>query len=405
MTKDISNETFKSKDLNGVQGLDKIPEMLNIGMVGHIDHGKTTILSKITGKFTDTHSEELKRGITIKLGYADTILEKNGKKRYISFVDCPGHEMLMATMLSGAALIDAAILIIAANEGIKPQTKEHLIALQAKKVNKIIIIQNKIDLVTKEQAQTNYQQIKDFVKNTIAEDSPIIPVSAQQDINIDKIKDLLMEIAIPKRDTKSIPEFLIARSFDINKPGTKIENLNGGVLAGILKKGTIKVGDELEIKPGITKKVANQTSYHPIKTKVTSIFRGQHSIKEATPGGSLAFETELDNTLSKTDSLSGNIASKPGSLPDISETLKIKYELFDEILGEETNSKIEQLKPSELIMLSINTTTTVGKIEKMTKDEIQLSLRIPAIPIKGDSVGLARNINGHWRLIGFGEIL
>ena len=405
MTKDISNETFKSKDLNGVQGLDKIPEMLNIGMVGHIDHGKTTILSKITGKFTDTHSEELKRGITIKLGYADTILEKNGKKRYISFVDCPGHEMLMATMLSGAALIDAAILIIAANEGIKPQTKEHLIALQAKKVNKIIIIQNKIDLVTKEQAQTNYQQIKDFVKNTIAEDSPIIPVSAQQDINIDKIKDLLMEIAIPKRDTKSIPEFLIARSFDINKPGTKIENLNGGVLAGILKKGTIKVGDELEIKPGITKKVANQTSYHPIKTKVTSIFRGQHSIKEATPGGSLAFETELDNTLSKTDSLSGNIASKPGSLPDISETLKIKYELFDEILGEETNSKIEQLKPSELIMLSINTTTTVGKIEKMTKDEIQLSLKIRAIPIKGDSVGLARNINSHWRLIGFGEIL
>ena len=380
-------------------------DMLNIGMVGHIDHGKTTILSKITGKFTDTHSEELKRGITIKLGYADTILEKNGKKRYISFVDCPGHEMLMATMLSGAALIDAAILIIAANEGIKPQTKEHLIALQAKKVNKIIIIQNKIDLVTKKQAEENYKQIKNFVKNTIAEDSPIIPVSAQQNINIDKIKDLLMEIAIPKRDTKSVPEFLIARSFDINKPGTKIENLHGGVLAGILKKGTIRIGDELEIKPGITKKIANQISYHPIKTKVTSIFRGQHSIKEATPGGSLAFETELDNTLSKTDSLSGNIASKPGSLPDISETLKIKYELFDEILGEETNSKIEQLKPSELIMLSINTTTTVGKIDKINKDEIKLSLKIPVVPIKGDSVGLARNINSHWRLIGFGEII
>tara|TARA_Y100000310_G_C20661534_1_gene805069 strand:- start:1265 stop:2428 length:1164 start_codon:yes stop_codon:yes gene_type:complete len=380
-------------------------EMLNIGMVGHIDHGKTTLLSKITGKFTDTHSEELKRGITIKLGYADTILEKNGKKRYISFVDCPGHEMLMATMLSGAALIDAAILIIAANEGIKPQTKEHLIALQAKKVSKIIIIQNKIDLVTKEQAEANYKKIKEFIKNTIAEDSPIIPVSAQQGINIEKIKDLLMEIAIPKRDTKSAPEFLIARSFDINKPGTKIENLHGGVLAGILKKGTLKIGDEIEIKPGITKKVANQTSYHPIKTKITSIFRGNHSIKEATPGGSLAFETELDNTLSKTDSLSGNIASKTGTLPDISETIKIKYNLFDEVLGEEVNAKIEPLKVSELIMLSINTTTTVGKIEKLTKNEIQLSLRIPAIPIEGDSVGLARNIHGHWRLIGFGEIL
>lgn len=380
-------------------------EMLNVGMVGHIDHGKTTLLSKITGKFTDTHSEELKRGITIKLGYADTILEKNGKKRYVSFVDCPGHEMLMATMLSGAALIDAAILIIAANEGIKPQTKEHLTALQAKKVERIIIIQNKIDLVTKEQAEENYKQIKEFVKNTIAEDAPIIPVSAQQDINIEKIKDLLMEIAIPKRDTKSNPEFLIARSFDINKPGTKIENLHGGVLAGILKKGTLKIGDELEIKPGITKKVANQISYHPIKTKIKSIFRGKHSIKEATPGGSLAFETELDNTLSKTDSLSGNIASKSDTLPEISEKIKIKYNLFDEIFGEESNSKIEELKPSELIMLSINTTTTVGKIDKIDKNQITLSLRIPAIPIEGDSVGLARNINGHWRLIGFGEII
>jgi translation initiation factor 2 subunit 3 len=385
---------------------DEIPnDMLNVGMVGHIDHGKTTLLSKLTGKFTDTHSEELKRGITIKLGYADTILEKNGKKRYVSFVDCPGHEMLMATMLSGAALIDAAILIIAANEGIKPQTKEHLIALQAKKVEKIIIIQNKIDLVTKEEATKNYQSIKEFIKNTIAEDAPIIPVSAQQDINIDKIKDLLMEIAIPKRDTKSQPEFLIARSFDINKPGTKIENLHGGVLAGILKKGTLKIGDELEIKPGITKKVANQFTYHPVKTKIKSIYRGQHSIKEATPGGSLAFETELDNTLSKTDSLSGNIASKPGVLPDISETIKIKYTLFDEILGEEENKKIEELKPSELIMLSINTTTTVGKIDKINKDEIKLSLKIPVVPIPGDSVGLARNVNGHWRLIGFGEII
>jgi len=402
---DIPQETFKSKDLNGVQELDKIPEMLNVGMVGHIDHGKTTLLSKITGKFTDTHSEELKRGITIKLGYADTILEKNGKKRYVSFIDCPGHEMLMATMLSGAALIDAAILIIAANEGIKPQTKEHLTALQAKKVNKIIIIQNKIDLVTKEEAEKNYKQIKDFVKGTIAEDAPIIPVSAQQDINIDKIKELLMEIAIPKRDTKSPAEFLIARSFDINKPGTKIENLHGGVLAGILKKGTIKIGDEIEIKPGITKKVANQFSYHPIKTKITSIFRGKYPIKEATPGGSLAFETELDNPLTKTDSLSGNIASKEGSLPEITEKLNIKFELFDEILGEEANAKIEPLKPSELIMLSINTTTTVGKIDKIDKDKIILSLKIPAIPIVGDSVGLARNINGHWRLIGFGEIL
>ncbi len=380
-------------------------EMLNIGMVGHIDHGKTTLLSQLTGKFADTHSEELKRGITIKLGYADTILEKGNKKRYISFVDCPGHEMLMATMLSGAALIDAAILVIAANEGIKPQTREHLIALQAKKVKKILIIQNKIDLVSKEQALENYKEIQNFIKHTIAEKSQIIPVSAQQKINIDRIKDWLLNLEIPKRDLDSAPEFLIARSFDINKPGTKIENLHGGVLAGILKKGTIKTGDKIEIKPGLTEKHQNQILYKPIITKIISIQRGSYPIKKAAPGSSLAFETELDNILTKADFLSGNIASTQNNLPEISNKIKIKFQLFGELVGAEKKTKIKTLKMSENLMLSINTTITVGQITKLNKDEIELSLKIPILPIKKDSVGLARNIYGHWRLIGFGEIL
>ncbi|MBR9703789.1 translation initiation factor IF-2 subunit gamma [Candidatus Pacearchaeota archaeon] len=380
-------------------------DMLNIGIVGHIDHGKTTLLSKLTGKFADTHSEELKRGITIKLGYADITLKKGTKERYISFIDCPGHEMLMATMLSGAALIDAAILLIAANEGIKPQTKEHLIALQAKKVNKILIIQNKIDLVTKEQALKNYKDIQKFVKGTIAEKSEIIPVSAQQEINLEKIKDWLLNLEIPKKDTTSSAEFIIARSFDINKPGTKIKDLHGGVLAGILKKGILKIGQEIEIKPGITKKHANQISYIPVKTKITSIYRGTTPIKQATPGGSLAIETELDNILTKTDFLSGNIASTPNTLPEISEKIKIKYNLFKELVGEEKSAKIEDLKPSEMIMLSVNTTTSVGKITKIKNNEIEILLKIPVVPIKGDSVGIARNIHSHWRLIGFGEII
>ncbi|MEK6859678.1 MAG: translation initiation factor IF-2 subunit gamma [Nanoarchaeota archaeon] len=380
-------------------------EMLNIGMVGHIDHGKTTLLYKLTGKFADTHSEELKRGITIKLGYADVIVEKAGKKRYLSFVDCPGHEMLMATMLSGAALIDAAILVIAANEGIKPQTKEHLVALQAKKIKNIIIVQNKIDLVSKEQALESYQTIKEFVKGTIAENSTIIPVSAQQNINIEKLKEILLEIEIPKRDLDSTPEFLIARSFDINRPGTKIESLHGGVIAGILKKGKLKIGDEIEIKPGVMEKQANQFFYKSIKTKITSIYRGTHSIKQATPGGSLAFETELDNILTKADSLSGCIASLPGFLPQISSNIKLKYSLFPEVLGTTEKIKTEDLKLSEMIMLSINTTTTVGKIIRIKNKEAEFMLKIPVVPIKGDTIGIARNINNHWRLIGFGEIV
>ena len=393
---------------------------LNIGVVGHIDHGKTTLLSRLTGKFTDTHSEELKRGITIKLGYADITIFKDGKEfntkkgepqRYISFIDAPGHEMLMATMLSGAAIIDAAILVVAANEGVKPQTKEHLMALQAKKIKSIIIVQNKIDLVTKEQSLKNYKEIKEFVKGTTAENSQIIPISAQQGVNIDKLLEEICNLEIPKRDLESKPIFLVARSFDINRPGTKIKNLKGGVLGGILKKGKLKVGDEIEIKPGLNIKKNNQQTYQTLTTKILSLHKGNESLKEIIPGASISIETELDPFLTKTDSLIGCLASTKDSLPEISHNIKIKSKLFEEVLGIAKQKKVEPLKTKEFLMLSANTTITVGTVEKVTdtlkgtSNEIEISLNIPIIALEGDNVGIARNIDKHWRLIGFGEIL
>lgn len=391
----------------------QIPE-LNIGVVGHIDHGKTTLLGKLTGKFPDTHSEELKRGITIKLGYSDMTIFKDGNNynnkkgtpiRYISFIDAPGHEMLMATMLSGAAIIDAAILVIAANEGIKPQTREHFIALQAKKIKNIIIVQNKIDLITKEQAIKNYKEIRNFVKGTIAENSPIIPLSSQQGINIDKLIEEIAKLEIPKRDTESKPIFLIARSFDINRPGTSIEKLHGGILGGILKKGKLKIGDEIEIKPGLIIKKANQQNYQTLTTKILSLYKGNQSVQEVTPGASISIETELDPSLTKADSLSGCLAGLKDELPEITYKVKIKSQLFREILGISEHKEVSPLKTKEMLMLNINTTITIGTIEKIDKDEIELFLNIPIVAIKGDNVGIARNINGHWRLIGFGEIV
>jgi len=414
----------------------EIPE-LNVGVVGHIDHGKTTLLSKLTGKFTDTHSEELKRGITIKLGYAEAIIYRdkdgiyNTKKRgepvrYISFIDAPGHEMLMATMLSGTAIIDAAILVVAANEGIKPQTREHFTALQAKKIKNIIIVQNKIDLVTKEQALKNYNEIKELIKGTIAENSPIIPVSAQQEINIDKILEELSKLEIPKREINTDPIFLVARSFDINRPGTKISELHGGVLGGVLKKGELKVGDEIEIKPGLIIKKANQQFYETLTTKIISLHKGDKSVKEILPGASISIETELDPILTKSDALTGCLVSLKGKLPEIKHKIKIKTELFKEVLGISEHKSVEGIKTKEMLMISANTTITVGIVEsiKNTKnskmnfdateskkpqdsigDEIELSLNIPIIALKEDHVGIARNINNHWRLIGWGEIL
>jgi len=392
----------------------ELPE-LNVGVVGHIDHGKTTLLSQLTGKFTDTHSEELKRGITIKLGYADMTIYKDENnynihkkgiaQRYVSFIDAPGHEMLMATMLSGAAIIDAAILVIAANEGIKPQTKEHFMALQAKKINNIIVVQNKIDLVSKEQALENYKVIKGFLKGSLSENAPIIPISAQQAININKILEELCKLEIPKRDETSKPIFLVARSFDINRPGTKISNLKGGVLGGILKKGKLKVGEEIEIKPGLNIKKANQQTYETLTTKILSLHKGKDSLKEVLPGISISIETELDPFLTKTDSLTGCLVSIKGNLPEINHNLKIKSNLFKEVLGTAESQSVEPIKTKEMLMLSVNTTITVGTVEKVSGDNLELSLNIPIISLKGDNVGIARNINNHWRLIGFGEII
>jgi len=388
---------------------------INVIIAGHIDHGKTTLLKKLTGKWTDTHSEELKRGITIKLGYADTTVYSNNNSynikkegtplRYVSFIDAPGHEMLMATMLSGAAIVDAAILVVAANEGIKPQTKEHLMALQAKEIKDIIVVQNKIDVTTKEEAKKNYLALKEFFKNTIAENAPIIPISAQQGINIDKIYEEICKIKIPDREENAKPIFLIARSFDINKPGTTPKNLNGAVLGGTLKKGTLKVGDEIEIKPGISYKEANQIMYRTVKTKIRSLFRGSKKLDKITPGGSLAIETELDMAAGKTDALSGCVASTPQTLPEISSKVKLKYKLFPKIVTSNHETNVAELKTTETLMLSANTSVTVGTIKKLENGNVDLSLRIPIVPFKGEKVGIARNVNNHWRLIGYGEIL
>jgi len=387
---------------------------LNVGIVGHIDHGKTTLLWKLSGKWADTHSEELKRGITIRLGYADIVLYKDEKgynrefrgepERHISFVDAPGHEMLMATMLSGAAIIDAAILVVAANEGIKPQTREHLMALQAKKIKHLIVVQNKIDLVSKDQAFKSYEEIRELIKENYS-NSPIIPVSALQEINLEYIYQALAEIPIPERNLSGDPIFLIARSFDINKPGTAPQNLHGAVIGGTLKQGILKVGEEIEIKPGRIIKEANQYHYKTIKTKILKVFKGSKEEKELTPGGSMSIETSLDMSLGKNDALAGCVASKPGILPELSETLKIKFSLFPKIFGVSENLKLENLKPSETLMLSVNTSMTLGVVKKISGNQAELHLKVPIISFKGDNVGIARNINNHWRLIGHGEIL
>jgi len=395
---------------------------LSIVILGHVDHGKTTLAKALTGQWLSRHSEELKRGITIKLGYADFTIYKCSKHglttknkcpvcnkpteplRKISIVDAPGHEALLTVMLSGAAIVDAAILVIASNEPVpQPQTKEHLIAFKLLEDKPLIVVQNKIDLVSKEDAMNNYEKIKEFLESLgyNPERIPIIPVSAINEINIQYVLEALMEIEVPKRDLKSDPLFLISRSFDVNKPGTPIENLTGGVLGGSLLKGEIKIDDEVEIRPGL--KIGN--NWVPIKTRVMDLRQGGYKVEKIRPGGTAGIGTSLDPYITKGDTLAGQLLGYPGKLPEQRNVVSIEHKLFEYVIGEKEDIKVEPIKKGEEIMVAAYNIVSIGIVKETSNNYIKLSLEKPILAEKGDRVILGRKIKNRWRIIGYGKVL
>lgn len=408
----------------------KVPTQpeVNIGLIGHVDHGKTTLAKALTGEWTDRHSEEIKRGISIRVGYADTPIyrcpsceveevyrtsevcpkcEAKGEYvRSISFVDAPGHETLMATMLSGAALMNGALLLIAANESCpQPQTREHLMALEIIGVQNIIIVQNKIDIVAKEEAINNYNEIKEFIKGTIAEDAPIIPVSAHHDVNIDRLIYAIQEhIPTPEYDLTKPAKMHIARSFDVNKPGTYPEDLKGGVIGGSLNQGELKVGDEIDILPNVTGEGRSVPEDTPIRTKISSLHAGEEGFESVKPGGLIAIGTYMDPSLTKSDSLVGRLSGKPGTLPGVIREFTMKTHLLKRVVGLTEDIPVENVKTNEPLMLSAGTATTVGIVKSGREDSAEVSLKIPICATKGQRIAISRRIAGKWRLIGYGII-
>jgi len=407
--------------------LPRQPE-INIGTIGHVDHGKTTLVQALTGIWAARHSEELKRGITIKLGYADMPVYKCPKceppKNYskepicphcgsettfiraVSFVDAPGHEALMATMLSGAAIMDGAILVIAADEPCpQPQTREHLAAAEIIGIRNIIIAQNKIDIVTEERARKSYEEIKNFVKGTVAENAPIIPVSAQRGVNIDALIQAMEEfIPTPKRDETKPPLMYVVRSFDVNKPGTPIEKLRGGVIGGTILHGKFAVGDEIELRPGISVEEEGKTVYKPLFSEITSLHAGGKNVKEAHCGGLVGVGTLLDPSLSKADGLTGNIVGKAGMLPQVLTELNLETYILERAVGTKELAKVESISKDETLLLHVGAAITVGKVVSVKGEMTTLKLTRPVCALTGSRVAISRKIAGRWRLIGYGMI-
>ena len=397
---------------------------VNIGTSGHVDHGKTTLVEAITGVWTSAHSEELRRGITIKVGYADAAFYKcpkcpspvcystqpkcsncGGKSelsRVVSFVDSPGHESLMANMLSGAALMDGAILVMAANEKVpQPQTREHLLALSVLGIQQIVLVQNKADLAEYEEALDNYRQIKDFVSGSIAEKAPIIPVSAQHKLNIDVLIEAIEKtIKTPARIKNAEPIMHVLRSFDVNKPGSPINQVKGGILGGALVQGQLNIADEIEIRPGVLDE--KKGKYDPISSEVSTLGTGAGLVKSVRPGGLVAIGTKLDPTFTKSDSLIGSVVGKPGTLPKDVEDMTIDVVLFDTAVGTAEMVKVEPLKSKEPIRVNIGTAAASGYVTNVKDSKVEVKLKKPVCLMPKSRVAISRRIAERWRLIGSG---
>jgi len=401
------------------------PEV-NIGTLGHVDNGKSTLVQALTGVWTAKHSEELKRGITIRIGYADAsffrcdghdgplymatekcpVCGKEAKfLRMVSFVDCPGHHSLMVTMLSGAALMDGALFVIAADAKCpQAQDREHMIAAKMAGIRSIILIQNKIDIVSRERAVENYYEIVKFLEEFDMERSPIIPVSAQHKVNVDAVIEAIEKhIPTPSRDPNAPPKMHILRSFDVNKPGTDVEDLVGGVLGGSITQGVFRVGDEIEIKPGVREK-GGKGGYVTLVAEIRSLMVSTGQVNEARPGGLVGVGTSLDPFLTKSDGLVGNVVGKVGTLPEALSTLTLETQLFERAVGTEELVRVEKVKMNEALVLNVATSVTSGVVTSVRDDVVEISLKKPVCVEPDGKVAISRRIGEGWRLIGYGRL-
>lgn len=410
-----------------------------MGTIGHVAHGKSTVVKAISGVQTVRFKNELERNITIKLGYAnaklykgDALEDSGGRytsrgsshadvfedggvtyrlRRHVSFVDCPGHDILMATMLNGAAVMDAALLLVAGNETCpQPQTSEHLAAVEIMRLQNIIILQNKVDLVKPDAALAQQEQIRKFVAGTVADSAPILPISAVLKYNMDVVCEyLIRKIPLPIRDFTSVPRLIVIRSFDVNRPGQDVSNLQGGVAGGSILQGVLKVGDEIEVRPGIVTKENDTMQCTPIYSRVSSLYAEANDLQFAVPGGLIGVGTRIDPTLTRADRLVGQVLGLKGQLPDVFSEIEISYYLLRRLLGVKTSdggkqAKVQKLGRNEILMVNIGSTATGGRVLAVKGDLAKIALTQPVCTEEGEKIALSRRVEKHWRLIGWGQI-
>ncbi|KAJ2131007.1 eukaryotic translation initiation factor 2 subunit gamma [Coemansia sp. RSA 518] len=443
---------------------------INIGIIGHVAHGKSALVRSLTGINTIRFKQERERNITMKIGYANAKLYKCNNAlcprpkcfkaysshttgtvicdrptcggqmqlvRHVSFVDCPGHDVLMQNMLNGAAVMDAAILLVAANEACpQPQTAENLAAVETMNLQHIVVVQNKCDLVSKDQATMSFNQIKQFTNGTSAQESTVVPISAEMKVNVDAVvEQLCQQIPMPVRDYASDPRMVVIRSFDINRPGDTLKlsgkgasGLKGGVAGGSITRGVLRVNDVVEIRPGlVTRDSNNHIRVRPLRTRVESLGSESTQLKFAVPGGLIGVGTLLDPFLCRQDKLVGNVLGKPDSMPKVFIELTIHFTLLRRLLGiagndsvKETQyeqymqdnfgdssrlTKVSKFKKHDVLQINVGACTGLATVVGVKDDLAKLKLERPVCADIGESIALSRKFNGSFRLIGWAKIV
>ncbi|KAH8112379.1 translation initiation factor eIF2 gamma subunit [Phellopilus nigrolimitatus] len=372
---EVEEEEIETVEIDPTKLLPLSPEVIsrqatiNLGTIGHVAHGKSTVVKAISGMYKCENEACPRPGC-----YRSYRSDKEDRPpcerpgcghrmkllRHGSFVDCPGHDILMATMLNGAAVMDAALLLIAGNESCpQPQTSEHLAAVEIMKLQNIIILQNKVDLIKEAQALEHQKSITAFVK--VAEASPIVPISAQLKYNIDAVNEYIVKrIPIPVRDFTS-PRLIVIRSFDVNKPGAEVDELEGGVAGGSILTGVLTLGMRVEIRPGIvTKDVQCRNRCRLIFSRIVTLLAENNQLQFAVPGGLIGVGTMIDPTLCRADRLVGQVLGAVGKLPQIYTELEISLFLLRRLLGVKTEdkktTKVTKLVKNELLLINIGST-------------------------------------------------
>ena len=329
-----------------------------LGTAGHIDHGKSALVKALTGIDPDRLKEEKERGITIDLGFADLSYSDS---LTIGIVDVPGHERLVRNMLAGAGGIDLVLLVIAADEGVMPQSREHLYICDLLKIKSGLIAITKADLVENDWLELMKDEVKNFVKGTFLEGTPIVPVSSKTMFNIDSLKEEIRNVAlrVEPKPTKGLFRLPIDRVFTLKGFGT--------VITGTALSGSISVDDTVEILPS------------NIKSKVRGLHSHGKPIQTAYAGQRVAINLQ---GVEKEELKRGDSVVLPERFIP-TKTIDAKIELLRDVPA---------LKSKSLIHFHLATSETIARVVLYGRDELepeescycQFRLQDPVVSMSGD---------------------